>query len=136
MKEFNISAKLREEVEGLGLAFSAEETNGDIRVFELSMSTPAGQDATIRVDINRNACTSQVAADGEFADSVMKEGAYYDVSAEAYKWLDENGHGKDGAPYEMIDVYRDFETVRDKIKELGAKVRHYWHEARAEKEGK
>lgn len=33
----------------------------------------------------------------------------FDVSSETYRWLDETGHGKNGAPHNMMDVYKDFE---------------------------
>lgn len=34
----------------------------------------------------------------------------FDVSEEAYIWLDSSGHGKNGAPYDMRDVYNDMEN--------------------------
>lgn len=33
----------------------------------------------------------------------------FNVSSETYRWLDETGHGKNGAPHNMMDVYKDFE---------------------------
>ena len=42
----------------------------------------------------------------------------YDISYEAYIWLDDTGHGKNGAPYEMIDVYKDMEECLEMTKEL------------------
>lgn len=42
----------------------------------------------------------------------------FDVSEEAYLWLDSSGHGKNGAPYDMLDVYKDMEECRDFINEL------------------
>ena len=38
--------------------------------------------------------------------------ARFDVSEEAYLWLDETGHGKNGAPYDMRDVYDDMEECQ------------------------
>lgn len=46
----------------------------------------------------------------------------FDVSAEAYLWLDESGHGKNGAPFEMIDVYNDMEECKGFVTELADKV--------------
>lgn len=46
----------------------------------------------------------------------------FDVSAEAYLWLDESGHGKNGAPFEMIDVYKDMEECKGFVTELADKV--------------
>lgn len=42
----------------------------------------------------------------------------FDVSYEAYLWLDETGHGKNGAPYDMEDVYKDMEECKDQIESL------------------
>lgn len=42
----------------------------------------------------------------------------FDISYETYLWLDNSGHGKDGAPYEMIDVYRDMEECKEMACEL------------------
>lgn len=46
----------------------------------------------------------------------------YDVSEEAYLWLDDTGHGRDGAPYEMIDVYRDMEECKGLLEELSIAI--------------
>lgn len=49
----------------------------------------------------------------------------YDPSYEAYIWLDSNGHGKNGAPHDMGEVYNDMvwceseiETLADALIEL------------------
>lgn len=38
----------------------------------------------------------------------------FDVSEATYQALDETGHGKDGAPYELIDVWTDIFDCRQK----------------------
>lgn len=42
----------------------------------------------------------------------------FDCSEEASLWLDETGHGKNGAPYRMIDVYNDMEECWREIYNL------------------
>ena len=42
----------------------------------------------------------------------------YDVSYEAYLWLDEWGHGRNGAPYDMRDVYEDMLECRNYVCDL------------------
>lgn len=42
----------------------------------------------------------------------------YDPSEEASLWLDSSGHGKNGAPYKMIDVYNDMVECKGFIREL------------------
>lgn len=46
----------------------------------------------------------------------------FDVSYETYLWLDESGHGKNGAPYDMRDLYEDMEAVEEMISKLYAAV--------------
>lgn len=51
---------------------------------------------------------------------IFKENLYncylsFDVSTESYYWLDNSGHGKNGAPYEMIDVYNDMDWCKNSI---------------------
>lgn len=58
-------------------------------------------------------------ADSEdFADGLYEYYENFDISAEAYIWLDNDGHGKNGAPYDMIDVYNDMKEYRHDIFEL------------------
>mgnify|MGYP006886105311 FL=1 len=42
----------------------------------------------------------------------------FDVDSEAYLWLDETGHGKNGAPYRMKDVVKDMEEAEKMIDRL------------------
>ena len=41
----------------------------------------------------------------------------YDVSYETYLWLDNTGHGKNGAPYELEDVLEDIKACEQYIKD-------------------
>ena len=50
--------------------------------------------------------------------SIRDRGDGFDVSEEAYYWLDQFGQGKNGAPYDMRDVYNDMEWCQDKIIQL------------------
>lgn len=42
----------------------------------------------------------------------------FDCSEAAYIWLDNTGHGKNGAPYEMCDVYDDMKECEEEIRKL------------------
>lgn len=71
--------------------------------------SPAGQDFGFEVegdDIE------------EIADNIYKYYDDFDPSYEAYLWLDETGHGRNGAPYNMKDLYEDMEACQDMILEL------------------
>ena len=52
------------------------------------------------------------------ADAITDYWEGFDVSYETYIWLDENGHGKNGAPYDMSDVYKDTESCEKMIGDL------------------
>ena len=58
---------------------------------------------------------------GDFKDFCQAIYNYYDefdVSYETYKWLDSSGHGTNGAPYDMMDVYNDMKECENNILEL------------------
>lgn len=42
----------------------------------------------------------------------------YDPSEAAAVWLDESGHGKNGAPYDMADVLKDMQQCESMVEEL------------------
>lgn len=54
----------------------------------------------------------------EFANAVLYYYEGYDPSEEASYWIGQDGHGKNGAPYEMIDVYNDMVECKSYIYEL------------------
>lgn len=49
----------------------------------------------------------------------------FDVSEEASLWLDETGHGKNGAPYDMKDVYKDMEECEEFINKVSCVISDY-----------
>lgn len=54
----------------------------------------------------------------QIEDDVEFCGKEYDVSYETYLWLDDEGHGSNGAPYDMKDVYEDMEWWKDSLENL------------------
>ena len=42
----------------------------------------------------------------------------FDCSEQAYMWLDKSGHGTNGAPYDMKDVYEDMESIEENLRRL------------------
>ena len=77
--------------------------------FYFSKRSPAGQDFGFEVegdDIE------------EIADAIYRYYDDFDPSYEAYLWLDETGHGRNGAPYNMKDLYDDMVACEDMILEL------------------
>lgn len=78
--------------------------------YRISRYTPANQDWGIELAIDNN-----IEKVYENLRSIYNS---FDPSEEAYCWLDNTGHGKNGAPYEMIDVYNDMLECKKYINEL------------------
>lgn len=82
------------------------EGNGSVC---FSKYSPARQDFSISFDVSPDMT--------DFIPSLNQRIADYDVSEEAYVWLDESGHGKNGAPYDMKDLYEDIEACKNMTQE-------------------
>ena len=84
--------------------------------FSFEKYSPAGQDFYFEVSVPNE--------DDEYnlyynvADAIETYWEDFDVSYETYIWLDENGHGKNGAPYDMKELYEDMQACQDMIHDL------------------
>lgn len=96
-----------EQIRELGWSVSMEENSTYV---ELSKYSPAGQDFFFTIDTENDR--------DRFIDNIYNYYENFDVSYETYLWLDESGHGKNGAPYDMKDLYEDMEACEKMIKEL------------------
>lgn len=87
--------------------WNVEISNDEMSV-EFSKYSPAGQDFFFEI------CLEQVEDELEqaelFLNAIKSYYGDYNPSQEAYYWLDETGHGRNGAPYEMRDVLDDMEA--------------------------
>jgi len=66
-------------------------------------------------------CLFEVQFDESISDMCQELKQLYedfDCSYEAYLWLDSDGHGKNGAPYDMRDVYDDMVERKAIMQEL------------------
>ena len=82
---------------------------------ELQKYSPAGQDFHVELRLEPNAWTGKA---GVAIEALHERIQCFDVSSEAYMWLDSDGHGKNGAPYDMKDVYDDMVACKDMMQEL------------------
>ena len=78
--------------------------------------SPAGQDFYFSVSVP-NEDDEDVFYDN-VADAIYKDWEDFDVCYETYIWLDETGHGRNGAPYDMKDLYEDTQACADMIHDL------------------
>lgn len=105
MKEIQ---EILDKIEELGWVITDEGNN-----YLLSKFSPAGQDFNVIVtksdDVNK------------FIENIYEAYENYDVSEEVRLWIDDFGHGKNGAPYEIKDLVEDMEWCKQAIYDL-------WHE--------
>ena len=98
----------RTEIDGNTITFYKKAPNGLDFSFE----------ADIGDDIN------------DFSRNIYNTFMDYDVSYETYLWLDNTGHGKNGAPYELEDVLEDIKDCEQYINDAHIIVCHYIDELR------
>lgn len=77
--------------------------------YTISKFSPAGQDFNI-----------EITADNveEVVEKIKERCESFDCSEETYIWLDNSGHGKNGSPYDMKDLYEDMEACLEMMQEL------------------
>lgn len=88
--------------------FSVEQETES--VYWISRFTPKFQDCGASIDTEGDA--------ENFISNIREYAWLFDVSYETYIWLDDTGHGRNGAPYDMIDVYNDMLWWRNSLEEL------------------
>lgn len=76
----------------------------------ISKFSPCGQDCNASIDTENDVT--------RFVENIREYANDFDVSYETYLWLDDMGHGKNGAPYDMKDVYEDMQWWKDSLEEL------------------
>lgn len=94
-----------------GWKVDIESNDGDDFSYEFSKYSPADQDFSFETEMKDNNVHTLLNDIEEYYDN-------YDCSYEAYLWLDNTGHGLNGAPYDMKDVYEDMEACKKMVYEL------------------
>ena len=87
-----------------------DESEGNI-CFDFGKYSPAGQDFHVSAELENNEPDT-------LTDNLYARYSDFDVSSETYLWLDNDGHGKNGAPYDMKDLYEDIEACQEMIMDL------------------
>lgn len=73
----------------------------DGKTILISAFSPEGQDCNMEIGLDEDDTLTTL------ADRVYGHYEDFDVSEETYLWLDNTGHGKNGAPYELEDLLND-----------------------------
>lgn len=107
----NIIDRIIEIADANGWAVNVTNNGYDCCTFMFSKYSPAGQDFSFEVDMDDNNIQMLL-------DNTFEYYTDYDCSEEAYIWLDNTGHGTNGAPYDMKDVYEDMEACEQMVLDL------------------
>lgn len=107
--------KIYEIAESEGWAVSHTVCQGEIS-FEFSKLSPAGQDFYFEVSVPNE--EDEDTFYENVADAIYQYWDDFDVCYETYLWLDDTGHGKNGAPHNMKDLYEDMQACSDMIHDL------------------
>lgn len=83
---------------------------------ELERYSSTGHDFVIDIEVEKS--NDIIKEKNNIITELQKYYDSYDVSYETYLYLDNTGHGKDGAPYDMKDVYEDLESCKEMLQEL------------------
>ena len=102
--------------EGWEVDYSYTDEKETIVSFSFEKYSPAGRDFYFEVCVQNE--DDEYSLYYNVADAIDTYWEGFDVSYETYIWLDENGHGKNGAPYDMSDVYKDTESCEKMIGDL------------------
>lgn len=110
-----IARKTKKKIESLVYSYGwdvcIEDETEDYICYDFSKRSPAGKDFHIYAELENMSIETLV-------NNLMSEYTSFDCSYETYLWIDNTGHGKNGAPYDMKDVYKDMEACQEMIKEL------------------
>ena len=104
------------ESEGWQVDYSYTDEKETKVTFSFEKYSPAGQDFYFEVSVP-NEEDEDIFYDN-VADAIYEYWEGFDVCYETYIWLDETGHGKNGAPYDMKDVYEDTQACEDMTHDL------------------
>lgn len=102
--------EILEKIKDLGWSVYTDSENS----VTLGKYSPAGQDFSITVNTEDDKDL--------FIENIYEIYNDFDVSYETYQWLDNEGHGTDGAPYDMKDLYEDMETCVENVRKLYEKL--------------
>lgn len=111
MTQEQIIEMITEIAENVGWSVTiSKNLNGSVDV-NFHTNTRFGQDLNCCVTLKGEGYQSLV---GE----IQKWYEGYDPEEETMLWLDDCGHGKNGAPYHMRDVLSDMEDAESRLEEL------------------
>lgn len=90
-----------------GWSISVEDENKTSIQFEFQRYTKYGQDFNFNADMQDEDIDTLIAGMKRYYED-------FDPDYEAYLWIGDDGHGKNGAPYHIKDIVADMEEVEER----------------------
>ena len=106
-----LNERIKKIAENQGFSVDIVDNGDGDYTFVFEKYSPAGQDFYFEADIEENNIQYLL-------DNIYDFYKNYDCSEEAYLWLDKTGHGTNGAPYDMKEVYEDMEACEKYVLDL------------------
>ena len=94
-----------------GWSISVEDENKTSIQFEFQRYTKYGQDFNFNADMQDEDIDTLIAGMKRYYED-------FDPDCEAYLWIGDDGHGRNGAPYHIKDIVSDMEEAEEQIYEL------------------
>lgn len=94
-----------------GWSVNVEDKNETRVLFEFQRYAKYGQDFLFNADMQGEDIDTLIVSVKEYYEG-------FDPDYEAYLWIGDDGHGKNGAPYHIKDIVADMEDAEEQIYEL------------------
>lgn len=91
-----------------GWSISVEDENKTSIQFEFQRYTKYGQDFNFNADMQDEDINTLIAGMKRYYED-------FDPDYEAYLWIGDDGHGRNGAPYHIKDIVSDMEEAEEQI---------------------
>lgn len=123
--KMNINKELRNIIENNDWNVTCCEIDNNIITLDLQTYTNCDCDFTVSISYEVN--SNKAIEKENLINALIEFYNIFDVSYETYLWLDDTGHGINGAPYDMEDVYKDQLYAIEQLDKLTIQISQKWN---------
>lgn len=123
--EININKELRNIIENNDWNITCCEIDNN-NIITLDLQTYTNYDCNFTVSVSYEVNSNKEIEKENLINALIEFYNNFDVSHETYLWLDGTGHGIDGAPYDMKDVYEDQLYAIEQLDKLTIEISQKW----------
>ena len=123
--EININKELRNIIENNDWNITCCEIDNN-NIITLDLQTYTNYDCNFTVSVLYEVNSNKEIEKENLINALIEFYNNFDVSYETYLWLDGTGHGIDGAPYDMKDVYEDQLYAIEQLDKLTIEISQKW----------